>query len=92
MSALELERTLARLYTDAPFRRAFLQDPTRALAPLDLTLAEQSDLAGLDRAGPLMAAASYNAKQTRRQRNSQGLGSRFSRRIRAAARRLGLPL
>ena len=41
MSAHEMERALARLYTDSGFRHAFLCDPDAALSALDLTAAEK---------------------------------------------------
>jgi hypothetical protein len=66
MSAPEMERTLARLYTDRSFRHAFLCDPSAAVAALDLTAGEKADLAGMDRAGLVMAAASYAHKRERR--------------------------
>lgn len=66
MSAPEMEQTLARLYTDVSFRQTFLRDPNAALRALDLTASEKADLAGMDRAGLVMAAASYRHKQERR--------------------------
>lgn len=66
MSAIEMERTLARLYTDEAFRDAFLRDPSDALSTVDLTADEKADLAGMDRAGLVMAAASYRHKRERR--------------------------
>jgi hypothetical protein len=66
MSALEVERTLARLYTDCDYRRAFLADPHRALDPFELTAQEKADLAAMDRAGLVMAAASYQHKRIAR--------------------------
>lgn len=93
MSALEAERTLARLYTDASFRHAFLRDADQALAPLDLTSAEKTDFAGIDRAGLVMAAASYQHKRARHAAMRRGPGNRLAKLIRAAmracSRRLG---
>ena len=66
MSAHEMERALARLYTGSGFRHAFLCDPDAALSALDLTAAEKADLAGMDRAGLEMAATSYRQKRERR--------------------------
>jgi len=86
MSALEAERTLARLYTDAGFRHAFLRDAAHTLAPLDLTAEEKADLAGIDRAGLVMAAASYQHKRTRYAALRRGAGSRLAKLIRAAMR------
>jgi hypothetical protein len=66
MSAPEVEATLARLYTDAGFRDAFLRDPLVALQRLDLTSEEKAALAGIDRAGLVMAASSYHRKRAQR--------------------------
>ncbi len=90
MSALEAERTLARLYTDANFRRAFLHDPGRALGPLDLTAEEKADLAGIDRAGLVMAAASYRHKREDHAASRRGVGKRLAKLIRAAMRLCGV--
>jgi hypothetical protein len=88
MSAPEIETTLARLYTDARFRRAFLQDPLSALEPLDLTAEEKIDLAAMDRAGLVMAAASYHHKQAQRAAGRPGAARRLRNLIRRAMRRL----
>jgi hypothetical protein len=88
MSALEIERTLARLYTDESFRRAFLGDPQRTLHGLDLTPQERGALAGLDRAGLVMAAASYRRKQAGRSSARRGPRARFLRWARGLIRRL----
>jgi hypothetical protein len=76
MSAPELERTLARLFADREFRRAFLRDPPASLAPLDLTPGEKSALCAVDRAGLVMAAESYRRKRAR-YRERRGLMKRF---------------
>jgi hypothetical protein len=85
MSALELEHTLARLYADAQFRGAFLRDPAGTLAPLDLTPQERQDLSTMDRAGLVMAAASYQHKRSRRAAR-RGLASRLAKLIQATRR------
>ncbi len=68
MSARAVEAVLARLYTDADLRAAFLRDGQRALAGADLTEAECSELAAMDRVGLQMAAASYARKQEGRRK------------------------
>jgi hypothetical protein len=65
MSSPAFEVALARLYTDTSFREQFLRDPQAVLVHIGLTAAEQADLAAIDRAGLLMAAASYCAKRSR---------------------------
>jgi hypothetical protein len=86
MSAHEMERTLARLYTDSGFRHTFLCDPSVALGALDLTANEKADLAGMDRAGLVMAAASYQHKRGRRARGRREVRKRLVRWIREALR------
>ena len=78
----EMERALARLYTDSGFRHAFLCDPEAALSALDLTAAEKADLAAMDRAGLVMAAASYRHKRESRGGSRGGVRSRLARWIR----------
>jgi hypothetical protein len=94
MSAHEVEVTLARVYTDPSFRRAFLSDPLAALQPLDLTSEEKADLARIDRAGLMMAAASYHHKRaqhvTVRRRGPRRLQKLIVRAMRLV-RRLGPP-
>jgi hypothetical protein len=65
MSSPAFEVALARLYSDTPFREQFLRDPTAALERMGLTVTERADLAGIDRPGLLMAAASYSSKRAR---------------------------
>jgi hypothetical protein len=86
MSAHEMERTLARLYTDSSFRQTFLRDPSVALRALDLTAGEKADLAGMDRAGLVMAAASYQHKRERRASGRRDVRKRLARWIREALR------
>jgi hypothetical protein len=78
MSAQEMERTLARLYTDSDFRGSFLRDANAALSALDLTAGEKTDLAGMDRAGLVMAAASYQHKQERRARGRRDVRNPYA--------------
>jgi hypothetical protein len=84
MSAHEMERTLARLYTDSRFRDAFLCNPSVALRALNLTVDEQSDLAGMDRAGLVMAALSYQHKRERRAQGRRDAPKRLAKWIREA--------
>lgn len=86
MSALELERTLARLYTDASFRHRFFRDPIVALRALDLTEGEKRDLARIDRAGLVMAAASYQHKRERHTSGRRSVRKRLAGWIRATLR------
>lgn len=86
MSAHEMERTLARLYTDSGFRQAFLHDPDVALRALDLTVGEKADLAGMDRAGLVMAAASYRHKREHRACGQRQVRKRLARWIRKVSR------
>ncbi len=86
MSAHEMERALARLYTDSGFRQAFLHDPGVALRALDLTAGEKADLAGMDRAGLVMAAASYQHKRQHRACGRRQVRKRLARWIREAIR------
>jgi hypothetical protein len=81
-----MERTLARLYTDPSFRHGFLRDPKVALSALDLTPDEKADLAGMDRAGLVMAAASYQHKRERRACARREVRKRLARWIREALR------
>jgi hypothetical protein len=82
MSAPEVETTLARLYTDEGFRRAFLDDPLTGLNGLDLSREEKAALAAMDRAGLVMAAASYRHKQALRASKRSGLVRRAAHFIR----------
>jgi hypothetical protein len=83
MSALEMERTLARLYSDESFRDVFLRDPSVALRALELTEDEKEDLARIDRAGLVMAAASYRHKRERRTGGRSAARKRLAEWIRA---------
>jgi hypothetical protein len=87
MSALEVERTLARLYTDCDYRRTFLADPHRALESLELSAQEKADLATMDRAGLVMAAASYHHKRSARNAVQSVAGNFVPRWVRRAVRR-----
>jgi len=64
MSAAGVEAVLARLYTDADFRSAFVSAPAQSCAGLDLTADEIAQLATIDRDGLELAAASLARKRT----------------------------
>jgi hypothetical protein len=70
MSARSFESLLARLYTDAEFRKSFLNDPGVALEGAHLTEEEKSDLRAIDRTGLVMAAHSFFHKRKRRRPRS----------------------
>ena len=63
MSAERLEGFLARLYVDAELRERFLADPDRTASAAGLAEADQQALAGIDRVGLRMAAASFASKR-----------------------------
>jgi hypothetical protein len=86
MGAPEVETTLARLYTDEGFRRAFLDDPLAGLNGLDLSPEEKAALAAMDRAGLVMAAASYRHKRTLRASKRVGFARRVANFIRGWVR------
>lgn len=64
MSA-NLESFLARLYTDAAARSAFLADPVSMARAAGLSEADAADMSDVDRPGLRMAAASYANKRER---------------------------
>ena len=66
MSARAVETLLARLYSDADYRRGFLQAPeeTARIAGLDATEAEA--IVKIDRVGLELAAESYARKRESR--------------------------
>jgi hypothetical protein len=86
MSAPEVEAALARLYTDEGFRRAFLDDPLAGLSGLDLAPEEKAALAAMDRAGLVMAAASYRHKQALRASKRGAFARRVANFIRSWVR------
>jgi hypothetical protein len=71
MSSPALEAYLARLYTDAAARTAFLGDPVGAARAAGLDSAVAEGLAGIDRTGLVMAAASLGDKVARRRRRGR---------------------
>lgn len=68
MSATNLETLLARLYTDARFRSAFLSDPTGVSRSHGLAESEIEALRNIDRAGLEFAAHSFAHKRAKRAR------------------------
>lgn len=68
MSAQTLELTLAKLYTDPDFRKAFLNDPTNALTHCNLSEEEHAVLLTIDKAGLIMASHSYMHKRQKRKK------------------------
>ena len=65
MSSPAFEAFLARLYTDARFRRRFLAAPRAAAERAGLSPAECAALERIDREGLEMAARSFAAKRAR---------------------------
>ena len=63
MNAAALERFLARLYADAAFRRAFLEQPLAAARAAGLDERTAGEAARIDREGLAYAAASYEGKR-----------------------------
>jgi hypothetical protein len=59
----EVERWLARLYTDAALRSRFLAAPEDVLAGSNLSPAERASLCAIDRVGLLMHAQSITSKR-----------------------------
>lgn len=63
MSGITLEVMLARLYTDADLRAAFLASPEQVARNAGLCAADVAALQYIDRAGLMMAADSYAWKR-----------------------------
>jgi hypothetical protein len=63
VSAANLENLLARLYADAPFRRAFLSDPAGIARSHGLAEPEVEALCNIDRGGLELAARSFAHKR-----------------------------
>jgi hypothetical protein len=68
MSSPALEEFLARLYTDEAALCAFLRAPADTARAAGLDHREIAALAGADRAGLVMSAASFRAKRAWRTR------------------------
>lgn len=73
MSQIAVEAYLAKLYTDADARTAFLADPMRAARIAGLDEEDAKSLCGIDRAGLKMAAASYAHKRDLHRRHKRTL-------------------
>lgn len=63
MSAVALEAFLARLYTEAPLRRRFLDDPAAVAREAGLAPEEVAAMEAIDRVGLELAAESYARKR-----------------------------
>ena len=63
MSSPALETFLARLYTDATLRQAFLDDPRGQALRHGLSQEEADAMLAIDRTGLQMAAASFASKR-----------------------------
>ncbi len=70
MSRPAFEEFLARLYTDAELRAAFLADPAGVARSAALTDAEIAALAAIDRQGLALAANSFAHKRAARNRTT----------------------
>ena len=66
MTSPAFEAFLAKLYVDAQFRIAFLNDPRAAAKREGLSEAECEALANIDRHGLELAAHSFAAKRERK--------------------------
>ena len=94
MSTPALETFLARLYTDAPFREAFLRDPSGVAAGAGLDSQDCAALAAIDRTGLRMAATSYAAKRAghaERAKAGKTIGSKLRNWIRPRKKSGGAP-
>ena len=82
MSGITLEAMLARLYTDAELRAAFLASPEQIARNAGLCAADVAALQSIDRAGLMMAADSYAWKRRQHRRPKQSLADLVSRWLR----------
>ena len=85
MHSSRLETFLARLFTDAEFREAFINDARQVADAQSLDAAERDAVLAIDRPGLLLAARSFAAKR----RDTGARGS--SRRLRPRWRQLIRP-
>jgi len=88
MSAANLESLLARLYTDARLRAAFLSDPAGIARSHGLDEREVEALRSIDRDGLELAARSYAQKRETHARGSRRRAwlARFLDRVRGKHR------
>ena len=63
MTTPAFEAFLAKIYTDADFRRRFLDDPQRLAAEHGLSEEESSHLMNIDRVGLELAAKTFAYKR-----------------------------
>jgi len=78
MSAQTLERFLARLYSDEPFRAKFAENPFECMRDCNLNDDEMSELTRIDMIGLTFASASYASKRARRKRKAGLIRRLFS--------------
>ena len=82
MSSQRFEAFLARLYSEREFLDEFMRAPESATRAMGLDPREQQAALGIDRAGLLMAARSYELKrQGRRAGRRLGLFDTLRRRV-----------
>ena len=72
MSRPAFEAFLARLYTDAALRAAFLTDPVAVARDAALNESEVAALEAIDRQGLALAANSFAHKRAAKKRNGAG--------------------
>jgi len=70
VSDAKLEAVLARLYTDAAFREAFLAHPADTARAAGLQARDVDELARIDREGLELAARSYAHKRSSKTRTA----------------------
>jgi hypothetical protein len=90
MHSSRLETFLARLFTDAEFREAFMQDARRVADAQCLDAAERDAVLAIDRPGLLLAAHSFAAK--RRETGTRGAWRRLRLQWRRLTGRLRRPM
>jgi hypothetical protein len=85
MHSSRLETFLARLFTDAQFREAFISNARQIADAQGLDCAEREAVLAIDRPGLLLAARSFAAK--RRDTGERSLARRLRARWRQLIRR-----
>jgi hypothetical protein len=86
MSAAALEAFLARLYTDEPLRRAFLDRPEPVARAAGLDEAAVAQVAQMDLEGLVLAADSFARKRAAHSQSGSRPGSRTGARTSWPAR------
>ena len=74
MSTANLEKFLARLYSNNELLKKFLENSEAEIQKLDLTLEEKDGLRNIDRPGLVLATSSYARKRERRKHPSRLAG------------------